>query len=103
MLARREYGLLAPMGTVVHPADAGDLGSEDGHEATLGTAEQARRETEEGDETRQSALPACGMQEANDEGRRPPELLHALNACGCQGGERGGGPSTQQRDPMARS
>ena len=33
----------------------------------------------------------------------PPKQLCALNACGHQGGERGGGPPTQKRMPMARS
>ena len=43
-LARREYGLLAPMGAVVDLAAMGDQGSEDGHEATMGTAGQTRQE-----------------------------------------------------------
>ena len=51
-LARREYHLLAPTGTSVDLADAGDQASKDSHEATRGTNDQARRETEEGDKTR---------------------------------------------------
>ena len=50
-LARREYGLLVPTGAAVDPADAGDLGSEDGPESTRGAAGKARRETEEGGKT----------------------------------------------------
>ena len=34
MLARRNYGLLAPAGTAVDPADAGDPRSEAGHGST---------------------------------------------------------------------
>ena len=33
-LARRKYGLLAPTGTEVNPADAGDPGSKAGHMVT---------------------------------------------------------------------
>ena len=40
-LARRKYNLLAPTGTAVDPADAGDPGSTAGHGAT---GEQDRRE-----------------------------------------------------------
>ena len=53
----------------------GDLGSEDGHEATRGTADQAQRETETGNGTRQRAPPARGMQWANDEERGPPQTV----------------------------
>ena len=63
-LARCEYGLLAPVGMAVNQSDegdpgsaaghraTGDQGSGDGHEATRSTANQAWRDTEEGDETR---------------------------------------------------
>ena len=44
-LARREYSLLAPTGTAVDPAAAGDRGSREGHVATRETADQARRDT----------------------------------------------------------
>ena len=47
-LARHEYGLLALTGTAVDPADAGDPGSADGHEATGEQAGQDGKETEEG-------------------------------------------------------
>ena len=62
-LARCKCGLLAPTGTAVNPSDTGDQGRGDGHEATGGTADQARRETETetGDETQQRALPVRGM------------------------------------------
>ena len=40
-LARREYGLLAPMGMTVNPANAGDPGSADSHGET---GEQARQD-----------------------------------------------------------
>ena len=60
-LACREYGLLAPTGTAVNPADAGDPRSEDVHESTRGAAGQDRMETEEGDKTRQHTLPESGM------------------------------------------
>ena len=60
-LARREYGLLAPTETAVDTVDVGNQGIGDGHEATRGTADQARRETEEGDETRKNTLPVRGM------------------------------------------
>ena len=93
-LARPEYGLLTLTVSAVNPDDVGDLGSENGHEATRGTCDQARRETEEGDKTRQRALPARGMRGINDRERRPPERLRAINACRRQGRERGGGPST---------
>ena len=85
-LARREYGLLAPTGTAVNTAAAGDQGSRDGHKATRGTANQARRETGEGGGTRQRAFPACSMRGVNNEGRRPPKQSRTLNACGRQGG-----------------
>ena len=81
-LARHEYGLLAPMGTSVDPADAGDLWREKGHDATRGVAGQDQSETEEGDETCQSTPPAHGMRGDNDERWRPPKRLRALNACG---------------------
>ena len=71
-LARREYGLLAPTGTVFDPAAARYQVSGDDHEATRGTDNQAWRETEEGGGTRQHALPACGMQGAHDKYQRPP-------------------------------
>ena len=74
-LAHREYGLLAPTAMAVNPADTGDPGIADGHEATGGLARQDGRETEEGDETRQCALPARGMRGASDEGRRPPRTF----------------------------
>ena len=89
-LARCKCGLLAPRGTAVNLADAGYLGSADGHEATDGTAGQDRRETWEGDETRQRALPARRMQGASDEGLIPHERSRTLNECGRQWGERGG-------------
>ena len=57
---------------------------------------------EEGDETRQRALQVCDMRGSSDKGQRPPEQLHALNACGRQGGECKGGPPTKQRAPTAR-
>ena len=66
-LAHREYRLLAPTGTAVNPSDAGDRGSKYGHDTTRGAANQAWRETEEGGDTRQSALPARGMQGVDDE------------------------------------
>ena len=47
-LARRKYGLLAPTGTAVDLADAGDPGSADGHEASGELARQVEMETEEG-------------------------------------------------------
>ena len=61
--ARSEHGALAcmPTGTAVHPADVGYLGSKDGYEATMETSGQDRRETEEGDETRERALSLRGM------------------------------------------
>ena len=34
LLVRSNYGLLAPMGTVVNSVDTGDLGSVDGHGGT---------------------------------------------------------------------
>ena len=71
----RKFGLLMPTGTAVYLADAGDLGSEDGHEPTRETTRQDRRETEEGAETRQRTLPARGMRGANDERRRTTEWL----------------------------
>ena len=71
VLARREYGLLAPTGPAVDPAATGDQGSGDGHEATRGTVDQAQRETEAGDRTRQHAFPARSMQGADDKERRP--------------------------------
>ena len=98
-LARREYGLLSPTGMAVDPADAGELGNKDGHESTRGTAGHYRRETEEGDETRQRTLPARIMQGSNDKGRIPPVLLRALNACGFQGGGAGGDPPPSSARP----
>ena len=44
-LAYRKYGLLAPMGTAVNPANTGDPGSADGHKATREQTRQDRRET----------------------------------------------------------
>ena len=61
-IAHCKYGLLALRGAAVDPAAAGDQGSRDGHEATRGTSDQVRKEMEEGDKTRQHALPARGMQ-----------------------------------------
>ena len=60
-LARHKYDLLAITGMSVDPSDTGNPWSEDRHEATIGTAGQARRETKEGDKTQQCALPACGI------------------------------------------
>ena len=48
-LARRKYGLLAPMGQAVDPVAAGNQVSGDGHEATRGTAKRAQRDTEAGE------------------------------------------------------
>ena len=42
------------------------------------------------------------MQEDGDEERIPPDQLRALNTCGHQGGEGGGGPLTHNRVPTAR-
>ena len=103
MPARRKYGLLEPIGTVVNPDEAGDQGSGDGHKSTREKDAQAWMDTEEGGETWQRALPARGMQGFDDKGRRPPKRSRALNACGCQGGERGEGPSTHQRAPTLHS
>ena len=103
VLARHEYGLLAPPGAVVDPSDTGEQDSRDGHESTGERADQSRRETAEGEENRQRALLARGMRGVDDEEQRPPNQLRVLNACGCQGGESGGGPPTQQRAPMAHS
>ena len=100
MLARHEYGLLALMGAAIGPADAGYQGSGDGHEATRRTADQAWRETQEGGGTRKRALPARGMQRVNEEGRRPPGRSCMFNACGCQGGERGGDPPPSSARPQ---
>ena len=55
-LTRHEYGFLAPAGTVVDHADAGDTGSEAGHGAT--TDQDGTDQEEEGDKTLQLALPA---------------------------------------------
>ena len=52
-LAHREYGLLAPAGTAVDPADTGDPSSKTGHGATGG--QDGREPEEEGDETQQRA------------------------------------------------
>ena len=102
-LACREYGLLAPTVMVVNLANMGDPGSAYGHEAIGRLDGQAQRDTEDGDETRKSALPAHGIQGASNEGRRTTKRLHALNACGRKLGERGGVPPTQQHAPTARS
>ena len=99
-LVRREYGLLAPTGTTVDPADAGDSVSEAGHGVT---GYQDGREPEEGDKTQKRTLPARGRNGIGDKGRGPPKRLRALNTCGHQGGERGGGPPAQQRAPMSIS
>ena len=101
-IARREYSLLAPTGPVVYPSHAGDHGSAAGHGATWEQAGQDRRETEEGEKTRQRALPARSMQGDRDEVRGSPERLRALNACGRQG-KKGGGPPAQQRAPTAHN
>ena len=71
-LARREYSLLAPTGTVFNPAAARDQVSGDGHEAIRMTANQSRRETGEGGGTRQHALQGRSMQGAHDKDQRPP-------------------------------
>ena len=98
-LAHLEYGLLALTGTAVNPVDAGDLGSEAVNGAIEEKTGQEIRETEEGDKTRQRALPAHDMQGYRYKRRGPHERLHALNMCGCQEGERGGGPNTQKCAP----
>ena len=97
-----EYGLLAPTGLVVNPAATGNQGSVDGHEATRGTADQVRRETEAGDGTRQRVLPERGMKGADNKEKRPPGQSCANNACGHQGGEGKRGPPTQQHVTTAR-
>ena len=93
-LAHHKYGLMPLTGTEVESSDAGDQGYKDGHEATRGTANLAPRDTDKGDKTWQHTLPERSMQGLHNEGRIPPERLCMLNACGRQGGERGGVPST---------
>ena len=62
-LARREYGLLSPTELAVDPADAGNQVSGDVLKENRGTADQAQRETETEEGTRQCVLPSSGMQE----------------------------------------
>ena len=69
-LARRGYSLLAPAGTEVAPADVGNPGSEAGHGST--GDQDGREPEEEGDETRQRALPVRGNYGIGDEARGPP-------------------------------
>ena len=62
----------------------------DGHEETMGTGDQDKRDTETGDGTGQRALLAYGMPEDDKEELRHPERQRMLNACIHQGGEGGG-------------
>ena len=94
----RKNGLLAPMGPADDPDATGNQVSRNGCKATRRTADQAWRETETEEMTRQRTLPACGMQGANDEEQRPPKRLRALIVCSHQWGD-GGGGATQQRMP----
>ena len=86
----RKNGLLAPMGPADDPDATGNQVSRNGCKATRRTADQAWRETETEEMTRQRTLPACGMQGANDEEQRPPKRSRALNVCTHQWGEGGG-------------
>ena len=100
-LARHKYCLLAPAGMAVDPFDAGDPGSAAGH-GTTGD-QDGREPEEEGDETQQRVLPACGNNRIGDKTRGPPERSCTLITCGHPGGERGGGPPTQQCAPTTHS
>ena len=120
-LAHRENGLLAPTGTAVDPANTGDPGSEDRHETTGEHAGQDGRDTDEGDETQQRALPVHGMQGDREKGMGPPpnsrvRLMRAAAKGGKEGGNphpvarahvtqrgtRGGPPNTAARSPTVR-
>ena len=59
---RRGYILLVPTGPAVDPATAENQVSGDGHEANMGTADQAWKQTETWGRNRQHVLPSCGMQ-----------------------------------------
>ena len=47
-------------------------------------------ETDTGDQNGQGALLECGHPEDDNEERKPPEWQRMLNACGHQGGGKGG-------------
>ena len=100
-LARCEYDLLTSEATKGGPANAGGAVSEDGHGALVNR--EGTKTEEEGDETLQRALTARETNGGDTEARGPPKRLRALNACGLQGGEGGGGPPTQRRMPTLYS
>ena len=99
-LAHRENGLLAPTGTAVDPANTGDPGSEDRHETTGEHAGQDGRDTDEGDETQQRALPVHGMQGDREKGMGPPPNSRVrLMRAAAKGGKEGGEPPPSSARP----
>ena len=96
MHPRRKYGVLAPEEPEGGQANRWTRARGDGHGATRGTAKEGRTETPTKDDTGQRALLARGMQENGDEAKRPPDRLHALNACSHPEGEGGGGTQTRR-------
>ena len=97
MHSRRKYGLLALTGPVVNTAAAGNQVSIDGHKGNMGTVNQARRETQTRDGTRQRTLPARGMQGANDEEWRSPKWSRAQHMHPLRGGRRRANPHPAAR------
>ena len=89
MLARHEYGLLAPEVPVGDPAAVYPKECGDGHEATMKTGGPDVRETETGDRNGQHTLLTCGHPEESDMESGPPERKRVINMCGHHGG--GGG------------
>ena len=73
------------------------------HMATRRTAYKGRMATETRDETGHRVLLARGLHEDDEKEQTPPKNLCALNVCGHQGGEGGGGPLTWQPAPTPRS
>ena len=67
MLARREYGLLAPEDPTGNPAAARTQGSGDSPEGTSETGRTDGREAGTGERNRQRALLACSQPEEEDE------------------------------------
>ena len=98
-----KYGLLAPAEPAGNHAAAELQERGDVHKATLSRGDLDTRETKTGDRNGQRALQACSQPEDADEEWRPSEEQRALNSCGHQGVEGGGGGGSPNSARLPRA
>ena len=91
MLARREYGYLAPTRPAADPANTGYPESAAGHGATGEQARQGGRDTEEGEKLGSARYQCAACKEIGMREGYPPNGRARLMHAATKGGERGGG------------